>query len=514
MLIDILKEQLQLANRQNKQLAEKVDIQSRQIEQLNNLVERLTASIVSLEGALTSKGIALDKEKNQKRALGEMLHPKSEKVKPESVVDTPEKYRSEQSAKKRGNNNAKRKEYFNLEIREHDIYPDHPDFNMRLAQFIGTTDSITYEVEPPKFIKHIHHLHSYKQNGIMLSPKAPKTPFLNSNFGASTMAYMLQLRYVFGMPIERVVKLFSESGFDLPKQTAHGLISKVAKQLDYLADVLKQAILEDHYIYMDETYYRVLNKKGSSTKVYIWVALSHNANLVQFFYNEGSRGRKVLTSYLPPEYQGAIHSDGLENYKIIETDEYPQAKRLACLQHCKRKFKIEHNRDAAKVTEIMNKLYKMEHDIPPDLPPEKKLSYKQTHAPIIYKELMSELLGIRDREDYLPKSLIGKAVEYTLKQYSALLNYIQHPDYGLDNNPAERIIRNIAISRKNSLFCCTHHSTNNAALIYSLACSCKINGLNSFDYFTDLLNKLADVNPKTSKEYLRNLLPDRWGKEK
>lgn len=72
----------------------------------------------------------------------------------------------------------------------------------------------------------------------------------------------------------------------------------------------------------------------------------------------------------------------------------------------------------------------------------------------------------------------------------------------------------IAIPRKNSLFCCTHHSTNNAALIYSLACSCKLNGLNSFDYFTDLLNKLANVNPKTEKEYLRNLLPDRWRKEK
>ena len=511
MLIDILREQLQLANEQNKQLLNKVDNQSKQINQLNSLVERLTASIASLEQALTNKGVALDKEKNQKRALREMLHPKSEKIKTEPTVDTPKRDEPKQVAKERGNNNAKRKEYFNLEIREHDVYPDHPSFDITLAKLIGTTDSITYEVEPPKFIKHIYHLHSYKQNASMLSAKAPKTPFLNSNFGASTMAYMLQLRYVFGMPIERVIKLFAESGFDLPKQTAHGLISKVAKQFDYLADVLQEAILEDHYLYMDETYYRVLEKKGNSIKVYIWVALSHNVNLVQFFYDEGSRGRKVLTGYLPSQYQGAVHCDGLENYKTIETDEYPQAKRLACLQHCKRKFKIEHNQDAARVTEIMNKLYRMEHDIPPDLSPEKKLLYKQTHAPIIYKELMSELLKIRNRADYLPKSLIGKAVEYTLKQFSALLNYMEHPDYGLDNNPAERIIRNIAISRKNSLFCCTHHSTNNAALIYSLACSCKLNGLNSFEYFTDLLNKLADVNPKTGKEYLRNLLPDRWG---
>lgn len=72
MLIDILKEQLQLANEQNKQLLNKVDNQSKQINQLNSLVERLTASIASLEQALTNKGVALDKEKNQKLALREM----------------------------------------------------------------------------------------------------------------------------------------------------------------------------------------------------------------------------------------------------------------------------------------------------------------------------------------------------------------------------------------------------------------------------------------------------------
>ena len=57
-----------------------------------------------------------------------------------------------------------------------------------------------------------------------------------------------------------------------------------------------------------------------------------------YFYENGSRSRKVLTGYLREDYRGAIQSDGLGNYKIIEKEAYPDAIRLSCFQHCKRKF--------------------------------------------------------------------------------------------------------------------------------------------------------------------------------
>ena len=49
-----------------------------------------------------------------------------------------------------------------------------------------------------------------------------------------------------------------------------------------------------------------------------------------------------------------------------------------------------------------------------------------------------------------------------------------------------------------------------AALIYSLACSCRLNNINSFEYFKDLLTKLIDINPNTDHETIRNLLPHKW----
>jgi len=56
----------------------------------------------------------------------------------------------------------------------------------------------------------------------------------------------------------------------------------------------------------------------------------------------------------------------------------------------------------------------------------------------------------------------------------------------------------------------SHQGAKRAALIYSLACSCRLNNINSFEYFKDLLTKLIDINPNTDHETIRNLLPHKW----
>ncbi|WP_286335166.1 transposase domain-containing protein, partial [Bacteroides caecimuris] len=48
--------------------------------------------------------------------------------------------------------------------------------------------------------------------------------------------------------------------------------------------------------------------------------------------------------------------------------------------------------------------------------------------------------------------------------------------------------------------------------LHSLACSCRLNGINSFDYFKDILNKFIEIKPNTDKKVIRELLPDKWKK--
>jgi predicted solute-binding protein len=122
------------------------------------------------------------------------------------------------------------------------------------------------------------------------------------------------------------------------------------------------------------------------------------------------------------------------------------------------------------------------------------------------------LLIIQADKNTLPKSNLGKAVNYALNEHEALCNYLKDADYRLDNNDMERINRYISLSRKNSLFSGSHEGAERTALIYSLACSCRLHGINSFEYFVSLINKMAGLPPNPPKEIIRELLPDRWQK--
>ena len=48
------------------------------------------------------------------------------------------------------------------------------------------------------------------------------------------------------------------------------------------------------------------------------------------------------------------------------------------------------------------------------------------------------------------------------------------------------------------------------AMFYSLVCSCRLNGVNFFEYISDVINKAAALPPNTPLEKYRMLLPDKW----
>ena len=158
-----------------------------------------------------------------------------------------------------------------------------------------------YTYSKATFTKTIYRQYNCVQQEKVYSGKAPRSPLQNSNYDASFIAGMLQLRYVYSMPVERIVKYFTENGFELNKATAHGLIKKSAGLMDRLDDVLHTAILEDDYLCMDESYHTILtkekNKDGKGVrKGYIWASLANTKKLVQYFYENGSRSREVLTN--------------------------------------------------------------------------------------------------------------------------------------------------------------------------------------------------------------------------
>jgi hypothetical protein len=73
-----------------------------------------------------------------------------------------------------------------------------------------------------------------------------------------------------------------------------------------------------------------------------------------------------------------------------------------------------------------------------------------------------------DTQEFLPKSLIGKAATYTINQWNALNCYLEDGDLSIDNNAAERAMKPVAIGRKNWLFVGSPAAGRPAAILMSL----------------------------------------------
>lgn len=110
----------------------------------------------------------------------------------------------------------------------------------------------------------------------------------------------------------------------------------------------------------------------------------------------------------------------------------------------------------------------------------------------------------------LPKTEKYEAGHYMLNEWDALMNIFTRGDYHLDNNLVERLNRYISLSRRNSLFFGSHTGAKRAAMFYSLACSCRLQGVNFFEYISDVINKAATLPPGTPLSKYRDLLPDKW----
>ena len=105
----------------------------------------------------------------------------------------------------------------------------------------------------------------------------------------------------------------------------------------------------------------------------------------------------------------------------------------------------------------------------------------------------------------LPKSTMGKAVNYALEQQKWLMNFYLDGRTELSNNTAENAIRPFTLGRKNWMFCNTVKGASSSAIIYSIIETAKANGLKPFEY----LEFLLEAVPFSKVGQLDALLP--WG---
>ena len=125
-------------------------------------------------------------------------------------------------------------------------------------------------------------------------------------------------------------------------------------------------------------------------------------------------------------------------------------------------------------------------------PPENLLARRQKQSAKVVAKLHQHLSSWSART--FPNSEVQKALQYALGQWEALTVFLRDPEIFLDNNLIENQMRPIALGRKNWLFAGSHEGAMRAAIFFTLINSCRLNKVNTWDYFNDVLPKLPTAD--------------------
>ena len=246
----------------------------------------------------------------------------------------------------------------------------------------------------------------------------------------------------------------------------------------------------------EQTTVNVLSEDKS--KCYMWLyctgtdAPRENALPAIVLYDyQASRSGSCAADYLHA-YRGYLQVDGYAGY------EQTQARLVGCWAHARRKFvDAETAQDKGKpgkalwAINLIKKLYRLER-LMSDKDHDEKKRQRESDAKPLLKEF--KLWLDQSVLQVPPKSAIGVAIGYTLKQWDKLNRYLEDGALDIDNNRAERAIKPFVIGRKNWLFANTTSGAHASAVLYSIIETAKANDLIPFYYLMHLLTELPKPN--------------------
>ena len=149
-------------------LQQQIVFLQQQLGEANRKVDELLRKVSSLEELLVQKNAEEQKQQNIIKGLSKLQQNKSEKQTPSAAtadVPAPES-NDEQTApeprpREKTNYGARRKEHYEVEVEEEDIYPTDARFDEMKARLIDTHDVVRYILVPMRFIKKVYHVHVY-----------------------------------------------------------------------------------------------------------------------------------------------------------------------------------------------------------------------------------------------------------------------------------------------------------------------------------------------------------------
>jgi hypothetical protein len=239
---------------------------------------------------------------------------------------------------------------------------------------------------------------------------------------------------------------------------------------------------------------------------------------VYFQYSPDRKGERIED--ILENYEGYVQADAYAGYDFMFNEirinrrgkKIKPATEVGCMAHNRRGFWEAWSSDTVMVQiaiDYFKALYKIEREIK-NLSDSERKTIRQRKSKPILNNFYAWLKSIRD--EMFENASFTKALNYAMNHKEAMFEYLNDGRLNIDNNPAERALRCVAVGRKNWMFAGNDRAGKAAAVFYSLIETCKLHDINVTAYIHDALMAMADCRDQGDPELMRTFTPLYWKK--
>ena len=369
---------------------------------------------------------------------------------------------------------------------------------------IPATYVVNEHVRPKYACKHC-------KDGVTVA-EPPVSPIPRGLAGLQLLIFVILSKYQYHLPLYRIQRqIFHESRIWFTRSTMVGWIQELCVLLKRVYDAMVDEVKAGRYIHADESLLTLVGGEQKSKTTYQWVYRGPRTVVFDYRNTRGGDGPMKFLAGVPSGTFLII--DGYSGY-IAAVDKYDLLM-MICMTHLRRQFieaaEVGSQKDfALRIIRFIGQLYRIErYATAKNLDAAGRFALRQNLCPPIMDKIKAALVDPPFVK--LPQSRIGKAINYALARWDEAQRYLQAGDLPIDNNPAEQVIRDLAIGRNNWMFIASEAGGKCMAILYSIIATCKVNSIDLNEYLADVLMRLP---MRTSSQSVADLTPVEWLKAK
>ncbi|MFZ5520669.1 MAG: IS66 family transposase [Pseudomonadota bacterium] len=374
---------------------------------------------------------------------------------------------------------------------------------------IGEDVSERLDIIPAEFFVHRHVRGKWACKCCQVLVQQPVDPqIIDQGIPApGLLAATLVSRFVDHLPYYRQEAINARSGVHTPRATLAAWAGMAGAGLQPLYEAHKAFVLGAPVLHADETPVSLLDPgAGKTKKAYVWgyARGEHDALPGVVYAFCAGRSAKYPVAFLEG-WDGTLVCDDYQAYDaVLKLGRRVEA---GCVVHARRKFdeliKHGHSEVAAEAVRRLAWVFKVEQEAR-DASAADRLALRRQLTRKPWDELHAWMQ--RERQRVPDGSGIARALDYSLRRWTALGRFLDDGEVSCHNNHLENLLRPWAMGRKAWLFAGSELAGQRAAIVMSLVHSARLYGHDPWVYLKDVLERL----PTHPNRHIDELLPHRW----